>query len=98
MRLRYTAEAKAELRAIIQYGVENALPDPVAHVGELRARLARLATIKHPGRQGRVAGTREWVVTGTPYIAVFRREGDQVTIVRVLHGARQWPPREDDEV
>lgn len=89
--LHYTEEADADLRSIVRYGIENALPDPPAYVRQLRGRFVRLATLKHPGRAGRVAGTREWVVTGTPYIAVFRRDGDSVTIVRVLHGAMQWP-------
>jgi plasmid stabilization system protein ParE len=45
----------------------------------------------HPasGRPGRLRGTRELVVTGTPYIAAYRVVDDMVTILRVLHGARQ---------
>jgi len=45
----------------------------------------------HPasGRPGRLRGTRELVVTGTPYIAAHRVVDDMVTILRVLHGARQ---------
>lgn len=91
MRVRYMDEAKAELRAIVRFGIENDLADPLAYVLRLRDRFARLATIKHPGRKGRIVGAREWVITGTPYIAVWQREGDDITIVRVLHGARQWP-------
>jgi toxin ParE1/3/4 len=43
------------------------------------------------GRPGRVEGTRELVVPRTPYIAAYRVEGEMVTILRVLHGAREWP-------
>jgi len=38
-----------------------------------------------------VKGTRELVISRTPYIAAYRIDGDLVTIVRVLHGAQQWP-------
>jgi toxin ParE1/3/4 len=31
------------------------------------------------------------VVSDTPYIAAYRIVGDTVRILRVLHGAQQWP-------
>ncbi len=48
----------------------------------------------HPdmGRGGRMRGTRELVLTGTPFILVYRQPADTVEILRVLHGAQQWPP------
>lgn len=50
---------------------------------------------KHPemGREGRVSGTRELVVTGTRYVVAYRVRGSRVQILRVLHGARRWPQR-----
>jgi len=47
----------------------------------------------HPqmGRPGRVSGTRELVIPGTPYIAPYRVRGDAIQILRVYHGARRWP-------
>jgi len=50
-----------------------------------------LATHREIGRPGRVRGTRELVVTGTPYIAAYRFVSDVLTVLRLLHGARQWP-------
>jgi addiction module RelE/StbE family toxin len=44
------------------------------------------------GRAGREPGTREWVVSGTPYILVYEVSDDVVRVVRVLHGAMEWPP------
>ena len=50
----------------------------------------------HPeiGRVGREAGTRELVVRRTPFIVVYRinQQAGRVEILRVLHGAQQWPP------
>ena len=46
------------------------------------------------GRPGRVAGTREFVVTGTPFILVYQAQDGGVRILRVLHGTRRWPESE----
>jgi toxin ParE1/3/4 len=48
------------------------------------------------GRAGRVEGTFEKTVTGLPYIiayAITHRAGQEtVSILRVIHAARDWPP------
>ena len=46
----------------------------------------------HPeiGRQGHVEGTREWLVSQTPYLIVYRVKGDTVEILRIWHGRRNW--------
>lgn len=48
---------------------------------------------RHPmiGRPGRRPGTRELVVSGTPYLIVYRVEPDVVTVLRLFHGAQDWP-------
>jgi plasmid stabilization system protein ParE len=43
------------------------------------------------GRAVRIEGTRELVISRTPYIAAYRIIGATVRILRVLHGAQQWP-------
>jgi toxin ParE1/3/4 len=49
----------------------------------------------HPeiGRQGRIAGTRELVITQTPYVVPYRIDADVVCVLRVYHAARRWPDR-----
>jgi toxin ParE1/3/4 len=48
---------------------------------------------QHPamGRPGRVPGTRELVISGTPYIIPYRVRGEDVELLRVFHAARKWP-------
>ena len=60
----------------------------VLRIGETVEQLA-----DHPGigRAGRVEGTRELVVTGTPYLVAYRVRGGYVQILRVLHHAQKWP-------
>ncbi|HEY3929316.1 MAG TPA: type II toxin-antitoxin system RelE/ParE family toxin [Candidatus Koribacter sp.] len=43
------------------------------------------------GRAGRIRGTRELVVSGTPYIIPYRVKADRVEILSVMHGSRRWP-------
>jgi toxin ParE1/3/4 len=86
-RLRYLARARSDLLKMIQYGRER-WPDPVAYVRTLRERIDVLAAHRDSGRAGRVDGTREWVLTGTPYIAVYRLKGGFIEVLRVLHGSQ----------
>ncbi len=46
------------------------------------------------GRAGRVPGTFEFVVPKTAYILAFALSDDGHTlhVLRVIHGARHWPP------
>jgi toxin ParE1/3/4 len=67
--------------------------DPAAAarvLARIHSAVERLA--KHPGmgRAGRVPLTRELVISGTPFVAVYRVRAD-VEIIRVLHGAQSWP-------
>ena len=45
------------------------------------------------GRPGRRDGTRELVVSGTRFLLVYRVEADVITILRLFHGAQDWPNR-----
>jgi len=57
----------------------------------IESQVERLCYFPRSGRTGRMPETRELVVTGTAYIIVYI-VGDDVELVRVLHGAQQWPP------
>ena len=42
------------------------------------------------GHVGRAPGTYEWVVTGLPYIVVYRLDSDhdEVQIIAIFHGVQ----------
>ena len=61
-------------------------------VARLLVRAVDLAANPSQGRPGRIIGTRELVVTGTPYLLIYRVTATHVDILRVHHGRRQWPP------
>jgi toxin ParE1/3/4 len=51
-----------------------------------------LATHPHLGRPGRVSGTRELVITPTPFIVPYwQPRSGEIEILAVIHGARRWP-------
>lgn len=91
MRVRWLRRAVANLLSSAQYIAER---DPAAAdrlIGRLEAAVAELARHPRMGRPGRVSGTRELVVPGTPYLVPYRVIGDEVHILRVFHGAQRWP-------
>src|SRR5271154_6398400 len=51
----------------------------------------RLATFPMAGRSGRVRGTRELVISNTPFIAAYTINRNRIVVLAVYHGAQQWP-------
>lgn len=49
--------------------------------------------LQHPqmGRPGRKQGTRELVISRTPFIVVYRINGNRIELLRLLHGSQKWP-------
>jgi addiction module RelE/StbE family toxin len=43
------------------------------------------------GKAGRVLGTRELVISNTPFIAAYAIDGAEIIILAIYHGAQQWP-------
>jgi toxin ParE1/3/4 len=43
------------------------------------------------GRAGGVPGTRELVISNTPFIAASAIEKARIVILAICHGAQQWP-------
>jgi len=53
----------------------------------------RLAVLPTLGRPGRLAGTRELAVSGSPYVIPYRIQGNRLEILAVFHGRQKWPRR-----
>ena len=91
MRIRWTRPALADLEAI---GDFIARDNPVAARRIVVSLIASVNALRdHPnlGRPGRLTGSRELVVAGTPYVVPYRVLSDDVEILAVFHGARRWP-------
>jgi toxin ParE1/3/4 len=97
MRLAWSAFAISDRNSIFDY-IESDSPQAAIAIDErIREQLEMLARFPESGRPGRVEGTRELVLSRTPYIAAYRVVGDTVRILRILHGAQRWPEQMPEE-
>jgi toxin ParE1/3/4 len=91
MRVRWTRRALHALDAIAEYIAQDR-PIAASHMVErIREAVGHLAENPDSGRSGRVAGTRELIVNGTPFIVPYRTRGGDLEVLTVLHSARRWP-------
>lgn len=91
MKIRWTLLAVSHLESAHDYIV---LHNPDAADDLLERILLGVERLEHHpqmGRAGRVKGTFEFVITGTPFVVAYRLRKDDVEILAVLHGTRRWP-------
>jgi toxin ParE1/3/4 len=93
MRVRWLKTALQDLNGEAEH-IAHDNPDASAKVvTSIHEAVQLLAKFPAMGRAGRVHGTRELVVSGTPYIVPYRVRDNEIQILRVFHGARKWPRR-----
>jgi addiction module RelE/StbE family toxin len=91
VRLVWTVSARRDLRSQVAYVAERN-PDAARRLQfAIRQSVEGLADLPYKGRPGRVEETRELVIVGTPYAVIYRIRESSVRILRVLHGAQDWP-------
>ena len=94
MRIVWTDQAKSDLAAQIRY---IATRDREA-AQRLRVRVHNAVTslqdMPRRGRPGTVEDTRELIIPGTPYIAVYGIVADIIEIYHVYHGRQNWQDEE----
>lgn len=92
--LEWRLAARADLLAIVDY-ISDDNPDAAQRLkDDIEAKVAKLP--RHPRlyRHGRVVGTREMVIRRN-YVVVYAEEAGTISILRVLHAARHWPPPDE---
>ncbi len=91
MNLRWTRRALQDLQHLHAYISQD---DPEAAgrmVFRIQEAAHKLKQHSHMGKPGRVDGTRELVLAGSPYLLVYLLSGDEIHIVAVIHTSRRWP-------
>lgn len=91
MKIVVAPEAKDDLNEIFDYILQES-----PHIAELMLKrigkgIYALRATPHRGRPGRVAGTRELVISKPPFVVPYQVMGNTIEILRVFHGARRWP-------
>ena len=91
MKIVWSRRAIGHLTALRDYiAADN--PQAAANVAaRILDSVDRLASHPHSGRPGRITGTRELVVPGTPYVIPYRVRGDRLDLIAVFHGKQKWP-------
>ncbi len=93
MRIVWSGPARTDLESIFNFIAQDNPYAAALVVRRIRDRVVQLQRMPRIGRIGRVADTRELVVTRTPYIVAYRIDEEGISIIRVIHGRREWPMR-----
>jgi len=92
MKIRYTALAIADLHDLARHARERLNEDATEILGAtIWEAVVRLQHFPDLGREGRVPGTRELVLTRINIVVTYQVEGDTVAILSVLRGERDRP-------
>ncbi|WP_093003432.1 type II toxin-antitoxin system RelE/ParE family toxin [Rhizobium sp. NFR07] len=91
VKLTWSAFALSDRDAIFTYIEADNRAVAVLIDERIAAAARRLLDFPASGRVRRIAGTRELVINGTLYIAAYAIAETTVRILRVLHGAQEWP-------
>ncbi|HWD60104.1 MAG TPA: type II toxin-antitoxin system RelE/ParE family toxin [Stellaceae bacterium] len=89
MQVRWTAPAAQDLENIAAY-IRRENPRAAGRIARaLYDAAMSLDNLPERGRIGRIAGTRELI--RAPYIIVYRVSTEAVEVLRIYHGAQDWP-------
>jgi addiction module RelE/StbE family toxin len=92
MRIRWTQPAASDLTSICDYIDEHNSSATARRVAQSIYRsVSSLEKFPYRGRKGRQMDTRELVISNLPYIVIYRVNENVVEVLRILHGAQDWP-------
>jgi toxin ParE1/3/4 len=93
MRVKWLRAARANLVAVSEYIARDNSDAAARTVATIVKAVETPEHFPALGQPGRISGTRELVVAGTPYIVPYRIRDDVVQLIRVFHAARKWPDK-----
>lgn len=89
----YTPRAANNIKDLQDYIAAHNPTAAFQIVTIIRQRISNLIEYPRTGRPGRVSGTRELIISHTPYIVSYRVNESRIEVLAVLHGARRWPDK-----
>jgi addiction module RelE/StbE family toxin len=92
MRVRFTKLANSDLNQGYDYIAQDNPSIAQIVIERIEKAIDTLRQYPAIGKNGRIEGTREFVVTNTPFILVYRVGKDVLQILSVLHASRKYPP------
>lgn len=91
MIIQWLDDAVYDLQALRQYITQDKPSAANRIAKQILKTINLLSDQPSMGRPGRVIGTRELIVSSTPYIVPYRVKNNSIEILRVLHAAIEWP-------
>ena len=76
-----------------EYTMANSPNAAARTIDRIEKSLEALQEFPKMGRLGRVSGTRELVISETPFILPYRIQPNHIEILAVIHGAQRWNDR-----
>ena len=90
--IKWTAQATQQLDQAHDYIALSNRKEVAAQITmRMVTSVQQLAAFPMSGRAGRVHGTRELVISNTPFIAAYAIEKADIVVLAVYHGAQHWP-------
>lgn len=93
MKVIWSRRAIRNLVAVRAYIAQDSEQNAALVANRILKAVELLKTQPAIGRPGRVLGTRELVVPGTPYIIPYRVRNENLELIAVFHGRRRWPAK-----
>ena len=90
--VQWTQQAEADLDGILEYYLDRAGLRVVQGIySRIKEQVGSLTMSPHRCRPSRVAGTKEYVISRLPFIAIVEITDDTVYILSLVHTARKYP-------
>lgn len=89
----WTEQAARQLDQAKEYIALSSSHEDADRMAYHIASVERLETFPMSGRVGRVRGTRELVISNTPFIVAYTIAKKRVVVLAIYHGAQQWPEK-----
>ncbi len=91
MKIRWLKLAARDLEQVEAYIARENPAAAVRVVLRIIEAVELLAEQPGIGRPGRIEGTRELLINGTPFLVPYRQKDGYIEILRVYHHSRCWP-------
>ena len=91
MSIRWLPEAQRNRLEQLDYIAQDNPLAAISQDEEIERQINMLLAHPKMGRPGRVTGTRELVISSTPFVVIYRLQGQSIDVLRLLHSAQQWP-------
>jgi toxin ParE1/3/4 len=91
MKIKWLRKSINNLEKIAQYIQQDNPSASLNVITKIQVSVNKLSEFPLMGRKGRIEGTRELIITNSPYIVVYRVQADRIEILRILHSSQKFP-------